>query len=73
MVYLSGPRRGGGRTKPLILNDPPPGYRPPKRSAWYLLVGEGQARVLVRVTAVILVLLAGALAVMIALMVAGHS
>jgi hypothetical protein len=73
MVWLSGPRRGGGRTKPLILHDPPPGYRPPRRSAWYLLIGESQARVLVRVTAVILVLLAAAVAVMIALMVAGRS
>jgi hypothetical protein len=73
MVWLSGPRRGGGRTKPLILHDPPPGYRPPRRSPWYLLVGESQARVLVRITTVILVLAAAATAVMIALMIAGHS
>jgi hypothetical protein len=32
MVWIGGPRgRGSGRTKPLMLHDPPPGYRPPRR------------------------------------------
>lgn len=31
MVWIGGPRGRGGRTKPLMLHDPPPGYRPPRR------------------------------------------
>ena len=72
MVYLSGPRRGAGRTKPLILHDPPPGYRPPRRPSWYLLIKESQARVLVRITTVILVIAVAATAVIIALMIATY-
>lgn len=72
MVWLSGPRRGAGRTKPIVLHDPPPGYRPPKRSSWYLLVNDRHAGVIVRVTAAILVLAAAAVAVIIVLMIAGY-
>jgi len=75
MVWLGGPRRGAGRTKPIVLHDPPPGYRPPRRSSWYLLVNERHARVVVRVAAVILVLAVAAVAavaVIIVLMIAGY-
>jgi hypothetical protein len=73
MVWLSGPRgRAGGRTKPIVLHDPPPGYRPPRRSSWYLLVNERHARVIVRVATVIMVLAATAVAVIIVLMIAGY-
>jgi hypothetical protein len=72
MVWLSGPRRGAGRTKPIVLHDPPPGYRPPRRSPWYLLVNEDHARLIVRVGIVTLVLAVGAVAVIIALMIAGY-
>jgi hypothetical protein len=72
MVWLSGPKRGGGRTKPIILNDPPPGYRPPRRSPWYLLVNEDHARVIVRVATVTLVVAVAAVAVIIVLMMAGY-
>jgi hypothetical protein len=72
MVWLGGPRRGGGRTKPLILNDPPPGYRPPRAPSWHLLLTEGHARVLVRVATVILVLVVAATAVIMALMIATY-
>lgn len=73
MVWLGGPRgRGGGRAKPIMLHDPPPGYRPPRRSSWYLLVNERHARVIVRVATVILVLAAAALAVIFVLMIAGY-
>lgn len=66
------PAAGAGRTKPIVLHDPPPGYRPPRRSSWYLLVNERQARVVVRVAAVILVPAAAAVAVIIVLMIAGY-
>jgi len=72
MVWIGGPRRGAGRTKPLVLHDPPPGYRPPRRSSWYLLVNERHARILVRLATVILVLAATAVAVIIVLMIAGY-
>jgi len=72
MVWIGGPRRGAGRTKPLVLHDPPPGYRPPRRSSWYLLVNEGHARVIVRVAAVILVLAVAGVAAILVLMIAGY-
>lgn len=64
--------RGAGRTKPLVLHDPPSGYRPPRRSSWYLLVNERHAGLIVRVAAVVLVLAAAAVAVIIVLMIAGY-
>lgn len=74
MVWLGGPRRGAGRTKPIVLHDPPPGYRPP-RSRIPLRDRQRKARqdwVLMRVSTVVLVLLAAAMAVFIALMIAGY-
>jgi len=54
------------------LHDPPPGYRPPKKTSWYLTVNEGHARRIVAVAAVVLVLAAVAVAVIIVLMIAGY-
>jgi hypothetical protein len=74
MVWLGGPRRGGGRTKPIVLHDPPPGYRRP-RTRIPLQVQQRKARqdwVLMRVATVILVLAAAALAVIFLLMIAGY-
>ncbi len=74
MVWLGGPRRGASRTKPLVLHDPPPGYRPP-RPRLPLKDRQRKARqdwVLMRVTTVILVLAAAAIAVIIVLMIAGY-
>lgn len=68
MAFLSGPRRGVPRVK---LHDPPPGYRPPKKSSWYLTVNEAHARVIVTVATAILALAAIAVAVIIVLMIAG--
>jgi hypothetical protein len=71
MVWLGGPR-GGGRTKPIVLHDPPPGYQPPKRPPWHLLVNERHAVVLVRVGVVILYLAGVSVLVFIAMMIAGY-
>ena len=75
MVWIGGPRgRGGGRTKPLILHDPPPGYRPPRRRM-PLKERQRKARqdwILEHVLAVILILLAGAFMVIIFLIIATH-
>ena len=73
MVYLGGPRRRIGRSTGLYLHDPPPGYSPP-RTDLPLKTRQRKARedwVLMRVTTVIVVLVATAVAVFIALMVAG--
>jgi hypothetical protein len=74
MVYLGGPR-GRKRTlsRGIYLHDPPPGYRPP-RPRIPLKERQREAHedwVLMRVTTVILVILAAAMAVFIALMIAG--
>jgi len=74
MVWIGGPRRGAGRTKPLILHDPPPGYRPPRRR---IPLKERQriARrdwILEHVLAGVLILAAGAVVVIIVLMTATH-
>jgi len=75
MVWIGGPRgRGGGRTKALMLHDPPPGYRPPRRR---VPLKERQRIVrrdwiLEHVLAVVLALSAGAVIVIIFLMVATH-
>lgn len=74
MVWLGGPRRGAGRTKPIMLHDPPPGYRRP-RPRIPLKDRQRQLRedwVLLRVTTVVLVLLVAAIVVIIALMIAGY-
>jgi hypothetical protein len=74
MVWLSGPRRGAGRTKPIVLHDPPPGYRPP-RLRIPLKERQREARedwVLMRVTTVVLVLAAAAFMVIIFVIIATH-
>jgi hypothetical protein len=75
MVWLGGPRgRGGGRTKPIVLHDPPPGYRPP-RPRIPLKERQREARedrVLMRVSTVVLVLAGAALIVIIFVMIATH-
>jgi hypothetical protein len=75
MVYLGGPRKRVGRTKPLVLHDPPPGYRPP-RPRIPLKDRRREARedwILMRVTTVIAVLLAVAVMVIIILIIATRS
>ncbi len=75
MVYLGGPR-GRKRTlsRGIYLQDPPPGYHAP-RPRIPLKERQREARedwVLLRVTTVILVLVAAAMAVFIALIIAGY-
>jgi hypothetical protein len=75
MVWIGGPRgRGSGRTKPLMLHDPPPGYRPPRRRM-PLRQRQRKARqdwILEHVLAVILTLSAGAFMVIIFLIITTH-
>ena len=74
MVDLGGPGRRRGRSgRGIYLHDPPPGYHPP-RPRIPLQDRQRMARRdrLMRVTTVILVLAVGALAVFIALMLAGY-
>jgi hypothetical protein len=69
-----GPRGRGGRTKPIVLHDPPPGYRPPG-SEIPLKDRQRKARqdwVLMRVATLVLVLAAAALVVIIFLIIATH-
>jgi hypothetical protein len=73
MVWLGGPRGRGGRTKPIVLHDPPPGYRPPRLRI--PLKRQREARedwVLMRVTTVVLVLAAAAFMVIIFVIIATH-
>ena len=74
MVWLGGPRRQGGRTKGIVLHDPPPGYRPP-RPRIPLKDQQRKARqdwVLMRVATVVVVLAAAAIAVIFILIIAGY-
>jgi hypothetical protein len=75
MVWIGGPRgRGGGRTKPLMLHDPPPGYRPPRRRV-PLKERQRIARrewILEHILAVVLILSAATVVVIISLMIATH-
>lgn len=74
MVWLGGPRGRFGRTKPIVLHDPPPGYRPP-RLRIPLNDRQREARedwVLMRVTTVVLVLAAAAFMVIIFVIIATH-
>jgi hypothetical protein len=69
MVYLGGPWRGVSRPR---LHDPPPGYRPPRRR---LPLKERRQRarrdwVLMRVSSVVLVLMAGAFVVIMLMIIA---
>ena len=73
MVWLSG-RRGGG-ARPIVLHDPPPGYRPPPGPTIPLRDRQRQAReylVLMRVATVVLVLTAAAFMVIIFVIIATH-
>ena len=72
MVWLSGPKRGGGRTKPIILNDPPPRLSPAQKVALVLAGERDHARVIVRVATVTLVVAVAAVAVITVLMMAGY-
>ncbi len=74
MVWLGGPRGRGGRTKAIVLHDPPPGYRRP-RLRIPLQDRQRKARedyVLMRVATVVVVLAAAAIAVFFVLMMAGY-
>ncbi|HTT53732.1 MAG TPA: hypothetical protein VMH35_20240 [Streptosporangiaceae bacterium] len=74
MVWLGGPRGRGGRTKPIVLHDPPPGYRRP-RPRIPLRDQQRKARhdwVLMRVATVVVVLAAAAITVIFLLMIAGY-
>ena len=74
MVWLGGPRGRGGRTKAIVLHDPPPGYRPP-RPRIPLKDRQREARedwILMRVTTVVLVLAAAAFMVIIFVIIATH-
>jgi hypothetical protein len=74
MVWLGGPRGRGGRTKAIVLHDPPPGYRRP-RLRIPLKDRQREARedyVLMRVATVVVLLAAAAIAVFFVLMMAGY-
>jgi hypothetical protein len=76
MVWIGGPPRGlrRGGVKPLVLHDPPPGYRPP-RPRMPLKERQRKARqdwVLEHILAVVLIPSAVAVAVIIVLMIAGY-
>jgi hypothetical protein len=72
MVWLGGPRRGGGRAKPIVLHDPPPGYRPPRMPSKDRQRMAREDWVLMRVTTVVLVLAATAFMVFIFVIIATH-
>lgn len=74
MVWLGGPRRRTGRTKAIVLHDPPPGYRPPRLGIPFK-DQQRKARqdwVLMRVATVVLVVAAAAFAVIMVLIIAGY-
>jgi hypothetical protein len=74
MVWLGGPRVRSGRTKAIVLHDPPPGYRPPRpRIPWPDRQRKArQDWVLMRVATVVLVLAAAAFMVMMLVIIATH-
>ena len=74
MVWLGGPRGRGGRTRGIVLHDPPPGYHPPRpRIPWKDRQREAREDfVLMRVATVVVVLAAAAIAVIFVLMIAGY-
>jgi hypothetical protein len=73
MVWLGGPRRGsGGRAKPIVLHDPPPGYRPPRMPSRFLQQQLRSDYILMRVATVVLALLAVAFVVIICVMIATY-
>jgi len=73
MVWLGGPRRSSGRGgRPIVLHDPPPGYRPPRMPAKFLQQQLRSDYVLLRVATVVLALLAVAFLVIICVMIATY-
>jgi hypothetical protein len=73
MVWLSGPR-GSGRTKPIVLHDPPPGYHP-HRPEIPLKERQRQARkdwILEHIAAVVLIPTAIAFMVIVVMMIARY-
>ena len=67
-------RGKGGRTRGIVLHDPPPGYHPP-RPRIPLKERQREARedfVLMRVATIVVVLAAAAIAVIFVLMIAGY-
>lgn len=65
MVWLGGPRGRGGRTRGIVLHDPPPGYRRPRLRIPFK-ERQREARedwVLMRVATVVLALAAATLTV----------
>jgi hypothetical protein len=71
MVFLNGPSRGVPRVR---LHDPPLDYRPPRRRLPLKLRRQRARRdwILMRVTSLLLVPMAVALAVLIIIMIATH-
>jgi hypothetical protein len=75
MVWLGGPRGRGGRTRGIVLHDPPPGYRRPRLRIPFK-ERQREARedwVLMRVATVVLALVAVAFMVIMLLIIATHS
>ena len=73
MVWIGGPRRGARGARPIVLHDPPPGYRPPRMPSKDLQRNARQDRLLMRVATIVLVLLAVAFMVIIILIIATYS
>ena len=74
MVWLGGPRGKGGRTRGIVLHDPPPGYRPPRLR---IPLKDRQRKVredwvLMRVTTVVLALAAAAFLVIMLVIIATY-
>jgi hypothetical protein len=75
MVWLGGPRRRGIRGRGIYLQDPPPGYRPPRGPRLSPKEQQRQARdewLLMRVTSIVLILAATAFMVIIFVIIATH-
>jgi hypothetical protein len=70
MVWLSGWRNGA--TKPIVLHDPPPGYRPPQMSPKDRRRMARQDWVLMRFATVVLVIVAAAFIVISLVLIATH-
>jgi hypothetical protein len=74
VVWLGGPRRGtGGRAKPIVLHDPPPGYRPPRMPSKFVQQQLRKDYILMRVATVVLVLLGVAFLAIICVMIVTYA
>jgi len=73
MVWVGGPR-SGGRAKPIVLHDPPPGYRPrePRIPLKEQQRAARQDWILMRVATVVLVLAAAAFMAIMLVIIATH-